>query len=234
MNSTLRWTWRGVTATFVAGLFAVMPLVITVAIVAWVADLIHSIVGPDTLVGRGLGQLGKFFVDNQVLAQIIGWLLVVGVVFVIGLFVQMKLRSVTLTLIDAVFHRLPVIGGLYGTASQFISMLNKKGDNELAGMTSVYCSFGAAGGCGILGLMPSGEKFNFGRGDYYAVYIPTSPVPMTGGLVFVPVECVTRLDMSVDKLMSIYLSMGVTARAMLPAADTPAMKPDVSQQDKTP
>lgn len=216
MKSTIRWTTQGITATFLAGLFAVLPLVITIALVAWIVDFIGGIVGPDTWIGRGLGSVGERFSANQILAQVIGWAIVLGVIFLIGLFVRMKLRSAIVTGINAVFHRLPVIGSVYGTAAQFVGMLNKKDKNELAGMTVVYCSFGQAGGCGLLALMPSAEKYLFGNREYQAVYIPTSPVPMTGGLLFVPTESVTVLDMTVDKLMSIYLSMGVTAPGMMP------------------
>ena len=218
MKSTIDWTWRSITATFLAGLFTILPLVITVAIVAWVADFIHGVVGPETWVGQGLSNLGGRFLsdENQLLAQLIGWAVVLGSVFCIGLFVRLRLRSAIVSGVDAIFKRLPIIGSVYGTAAQFVGMLNKKDDNELKGMTVVYCNFGASGGCGILALMPSPDKYRFGERDYQAVYIPTSPVPMTGGLVFVPVEAITVLDMSVDKLMSIYLSMGVTAPGMMP------------------
>ena len=226
MNSTINWTWRSVTATFLAGLFTVLPLVITVAIVAWVADLVHGMVGPETWVGKLLASLGGNFISdgNQVLAQLIGWAVVLGAIFLIGIFVRLRLRSAIISGVDAIFKRLPVIGSVYGTAAQFVGMLNKKDENELKGMSVVYCSFGETGGCGILALMPSRETYRFGDRDFQAVYIPTSPVPMTGGLVFVPTDAITILDMSVDKLMSIYLSMGVTAPTMMPgrAAAAPA------------
>jgi len=230
MNSTIHWTWRSITATFLAGLFTVLPLVITVAIVAWVADFVHGIVGPETWVGKALGNVGGRFLseDNQLLAQVIGWAVVLGSIFLIGVFVRLKLRSAIISGVDNVFKRLPVIGSVYGTAAQFVGMLSKKDENELAGMTVVYCSFGASGGCGILALMPSPETYRFGDRDYQAVYIPTSPVPMTGGLIFVPVEDVTVLDMSVDKLMSIYLSMGVTAPAMMPGRAAAGETPDAT------
>ena len=226
MNSTIRWTWQSITATFLAGLFTVLPLVITVGIVAWVADLIHGVVGPTTWVGKALSNLGGRFLsnDNQLLAQLIGWATVLGAIFLIGIFVRLKLRSALLSGVDAVFKRLPVIGSVYGTAAQFVGMLNKSEKNELAGMTVVYCNFGEAGGCGLLALMPSPETYRFGERDYQAVYIPTSPVPMTGGLLFVPVESITVVDMSVDKLMSIYLSMGASAPSMMPGRAAAADK----------
>ena len=42
--------------------------------------------------------------------------------------------------------------------------------------------------------------------------VPTAPVPVGGGLFFIPVEMVQPTDVSVEGLMSIYVSMGVSAR----------------------
>ena len=42
------------TRFFLAGLLAVLPVVITVAIVAWVAGFVRQILGPRTLIGEGL------------------------------------------------------------------------------------------------------------------------------------------------------------------------------------
>jgi uncharacterized membrane protein len=215
MKSTISWTWKGITATFLAGLFAVLPLVITVAIVGWVASFIQGIIGPQSVVGRGLGSMGKFFSDNPIVAQLIGWAIVLGAVFLIGIFVRIKLQSVSGRWIDAIFHRIPLVGSVYGTAAQFVGMLNKQDKSDLAGMSVVMCKFGASGGCGILCLMPSPEKYRFGEREYHCVYIPTSPVPMTGGMIFVPVDDVIKMEMTVDKLMSVYLSMGVTAPSMM-------------------
>lgn len=221
MKTTITWTWKSITATFIAGLFAVLPLVITVAIVGWVVKFINGIIGPQSLVGRGLGSLGRYFSEDSILAQLIGWAFVLGAIFLIGLFVRMKLQSAGGRWIDAAFQRIPLVGMVYGTASQFVGMLNKQDKNDLAGMSVVMCKFGDSGGCGILCLMPSPEKYRFGEREYHCVYIPTSPVPMTGGMIFVPVDDVIKMDMTVDKLMSIYLSMGVTAPSMMPCRVAP-------------
>jgi len=66
-----------------------------------------------------------------------------------------------------------------------------------------------------LAILPTPNRYPIEGRDYYIVYIPTSPVPMTGGLLFVPVESVRMVDMSVESLMSIYLSMGVTGPQFL-------------------
>jgi uncharacterized membrane protein len=44
---------------------------------------------------------------------------------------------------------------------------------------------------------------------------PNGPVPFGGALVFMPSESVQPADMSVDGLMSIYVSMGITTPQFL-------------------
>ncbi len=51
MQSLLAKTWTRITAYFLTGLFAVLPLVITVAIVIWVASFVHQFLGPGTHAG---------------------------------------------------------------------------------------------------------------------------------------------------------------------------------------
>ena len=75
-------------------------------------------------------------------------------------------------------------------------------------------------GAGVLALLVSPERFCINGMDYHIVIVPTSPVPVGGGLIFVPVDAVKPADVSVEALMSIYVSMGVTAPQFLskPAA----------------
>ncbi len=45
---------------------------------------------------------------------------------------------------------------------------------------------------------------------YFAVLVPTAPVPIGGGLLYVPVEWVKPADMGIEQLTEIYVSMGLT------------------------
>jgi uncharacterized membrane protein len=115
--------------------------------------------------------------------------------------------------------RIPLIGSIYGTSKQIVDMFDRKKGSELKGMSVVFCSFGD-GGPGVLALMPSPERFRIDGRDYNVVIIPTAPVPFGGGLLFMPVEMVRPSSISVDGLMSIYVSMGVTTAQFLPQQRT--------------
>ena len=233
MKTIVGWTWRQLLGTFLAGLFAILPLVITVAIVAWVISFLNNVIGPDTYVGKGLGAVGLRIIGsdgNEILASLIGWGIVLAAIFLMGMFVRLKAKGLIDLIFNPIIKRIPIINSVYGTASQFVGMLNKGEESELSGMSVVYCTFGKEGGAGILALMPSPEVYEIGGQECNIVYIPTSPVPMTGGLIYVPSSSVTRLDMPVEGLMSIYLSMGVTASQVMLDESEKLKKPAIKSE----
>ena len=65
---------------------------------------------------------------------------------------------------------------------------------------------------------PEPHVFQIGDVDYRAVIIPSAPVPVGGSLIFVPADSVRPANVSVDALMSIYVSMGVTGPQFLPGS----------------
>jgi uncharacterized membrane protein len=206
---------RSLTQCFLAGVFAVLPLVITVAIVAWVAATLRGFIGPDALFGRLLKQLGLQFASNTMMAYVFGWVVVLAGIFVLGVLVQIGAKRIFLNKLDALAQNIPLLGGVYGTARQVVGMMNKKGGTDLQGMRVVFCFFGKENGAALLGLLPTPQLFRVKGVDYHAVLIPTSPVPVGGGLIFVPVDCIQPADVSVDAFMSIYVSMGVSAPQFL-------------------
>lgn len=197
---------------FLAGAFAILPLVVTIAIVIWVAGFLQRFLGQGTPVGRLVRNLGwQFSPEDKTLAYLIGWAVVLGLVFVLGVAVEMGARRLVQAMTDAVLNRVPVIGGIYNTSKQLVSMLDRQDPADLQGMSVVYCIFGGDKGVGFLALLVSPQAYYVGGRECQIVIVPTAPVPFGGGLLLVPSECILTADMTVDGLMSIYVSMGVTA-----------------------
>ncbi len=212
MQKLMSALWRRIMSCFLAGLLAVLPLVLTVAIVVWVTSFVEGFIGPQTFLGRTLESLGASRVgpDNRTTAYVVGWLLVLATVLVLGLIVELGAKRYLQRLVDALVKRIPLVGSIYGTSRQLVEMFDQKNDSDLKAMSVVFCFFGKEGGPGVLALMPSSERFHIDGRDYHVVVIPTAPVPFGGALLFMPVESVKPAEMSVDGLMSIYVSMGVT------------------------
>lgn len=72
MRRYLHWFWqKGILSTFLAGLFALLPVVITVGIMAWAGGLLKSWLGSESAIGRTLSQLGLHFVTDPTVATVV-------------------------------------------------------------------------------------------------------------------------------------------------------------------
>lgn len=213
----IRWIWeKGILSTFLTGLLTLLPLIITAALIGWVASFLMGIFGPDKPVGKAIRSLGMQFVDNTTLATLIGFLFVVALIWGVGVYSKWIARNQVSAALKSLADRLPVVNSVYGTAVQFVNLLQKDKESELSGMSVVFCSFGSEQNCGFLALLACPERFRICDRDYLVVYVPTSPVPMSGGVMFVPAEQVHTVDMTAEQLMRIYLTMGVTAGEAMP------------------
>ena len=215
MRWLLNMTFRRAVRCFLAGALAILPAVITVAVVVWVAGFLQKLLGPDTLIGGAIRGLGLGLVSNDAVAYVLGVVLVLVGVFAVGVAVESGARNLLQRMLDAVLQRIPIVGNVYGTSKQLVAMLDKKDDANLKGAKAVFCVFGKENGAGVLAILVSPERFRINGREYQIVIIPTAPVPIGGGLLFMPTEMVQHTDVSVEALMSIYVSMGITAPQFL-------------------
>lgn len=197
--------------TFVAGSLAVLPVVLTVAVILWVAELVAQFVGPDSAVGKLLISIGLTVVETRVAAYAIGIGIVLCAVYMLGLLVEMGFQRRLQAFLDNSIRRIPLIGSVYDLAHRFVGMLERKEQTDLKTMRPVWCFFGGEGGAAVLALLPTPEPISLAGHACHVVLVPTAPVPFGGGLFFVPVEWVKPASFGVEGLTSIYVTMGISA-----------------------
>ena len=217
MNRLISGTRRRVVATFLAGLITILPLVITLAVIIWVANFIQGFVGPKSFLGGWMQKAGMQLVPagNTTLAYLIGCLLVLASIFLLGMFVRTGIRKFFDKIVETTMRRIPIAGSIYGAATQIVGLLEQQDESELKKMSVVFCRFGTDSGAAFLALLPTPERFHIDNIDYHILIVPTAPVPMGGSLIFVPAKSVRPANLSVDAFMSIYVSMGVTGPQFL-------------------
>lgn len=197
--------------TFLAGFLALLPLVLTVTAVIWVANVLHNLVGPGSSMGQLLVSIGLAYATDEVAAYLLGFLVVTLCIFVFGMLVQLGLKSRLQMMEDRVLRKVPLIGSLYDLTHRFVGIFERQDRNELKNMSPIWCFFGGRGGTAVLALLPSHEPVTLDGRSYLAILVPTAPVPFGGGLLFVPAEWVEPAPFGVEAFTSIYVSMGVSA-----------------------
>ncbi|HUG93009.1 MAG TPA: DUF502 domain-containing protein [Planctomycetaceae bacterium] len=209
---------RGIISTFLAGFFVVLPVAITLAIIGWVGTWLAERIGPTSAIGRLLRLVGLRFFTDETAAYVAAWVFVLAGIWLLGLLVKSASWQRVERLFRRTFERIPIVSSVHGSVTQVVDLLKHDNEKKLEGMRVVYCEFGGERGAGVLGLLISSAVYRFGQRDCHLVYVPTSPIPMSGGILFVPVPAVHRVDMEADKLMQIYFSIGVMAPRVIPPA----------------
>jgi uncharacterized membrane protein len=197
---------------FVTGILAALPLAATILIFVWGARLVVAYVGPDSLVGSLLVRIGLGITGSEVVGYAIGVAAVMAAVFLLGLLVQTRLREVLAALLNGIVQRIPLVRNIYDLIKKFVDLLAQRDGDGLRSMRPVWLHFGGVGGAAVLGLLSTPEPVRMGDIDYLAVLVPTAPVPVGGGLLYVPSGWVTPAEVGIEGLTSIYVSMGITSQ----------------------
>jgi uncharacterized membrane protein len=211
----IRRSFESLAATWLAGLLVLLPLGLTLAVLAWALGLIYRLAGPGSLVGRMFAALGYPFSSNPELAYLFGGLVLLGAIWLLGLLVQAGLKGPLSALGDRTVRRIPLVGNLYSLADRFVGVLHQKEEADIGAMSPVWCFFGGDG-VAVLALAPSALPIEIDGRSYRSVLIPTAPVPFGGALLYVPAEWVKPAQIGVDTLTAIYVSMGITTPASRP------------------
>jgi uncharacterized membrane protein len=217
--------WRNLIRTLLVGVFGILPLAITFAVLAWVVVLLHNLVGPYSAFGTGLRKLGLTITGCEITAYAIGMIGTVLLVYCVGLVIENGFGRRVHTAIDTSMKRVPILNTVYDASKHVTRMLSRENDS-LKGMTPVMCYFGDDGKAATPALMPTQELVQLGDKAYHVVIIPSAPVPFGGALVCVKAEWVKPAECSIDELIGIYMSMGASAPASLGRGNPSTNQPE--------
>ncbi len=210
---------------FITGLLAALPLAATIALFWWAASVLLHWVGPDSAVGSVLKALGLGGGGSEVVGYLIGLALVVAGFVLLGALVELGLQRNVGRMVNAVLIRIPVVRSVYLLIQRMVALLSQRDEQGVRSMSPVWCHFGGPGNeaeghgrAAVLALLSSPQPVMVAGRACLAVLVPTAPVPVGGGLMYVPREWVTPAELGMEALTSIYVSMGVTSAQYLPTA----------------
>jgi uncharacterized membrane protein len=167
-------------------------------------------------IGFGVG-------GSEVVGYALGVTIVAVALFGLGLLVEARLQRGLAIAVNALLNRIPLVRSVYDMMRKMVALFGqrdgKEGQDGLRSMSAVWCHFGGPGGSAALALLGSDVPVLVNGQRCLAVLIPTAPVPVGGGLLYVPEHWVTRADIGIEAVTSIYVSMGLTSPQHLPRAD---------------
>ena len=138
---------ESIAGTWLAGLLVLLPLALTLAVLAWAFNLVNRFVGPGSALGGLFAALGYPFSRHPGLAYVFGSLVLAGAIYLLGVLARSGLQGPLRRLIDRTLRRIPLVGGVYNVADRFVGLLDQQhGGADIGAMSPVWCFFGGEGG----------------------------------------------------------------------------------------
>ncbi len=206
--------------TLLTGLLALLPLAATLLLLAWVWQFVAKYLGPGSAVGQLLTSVGLGVTESELIGYLLGVLLVLVLVYAFGLLVETGLQRGMARLFDSLVQRIPVVRTIYDVAQKLVALFSRKEGDAAKSMSPVWLYFGGKPrstdaadkpGTAVLGFLSTPQPVLISGQAYLGVLVPTAPVPVGGGLLYVPPDWVEPADIGMEAVTSIYVSMGVTS-----------------------
>ncbi len=186
-----------------AGVVAMMPLLVVAGLVNWLIDLSDKALAllppayqPEILFGVNIPGMGI----------LVALMLIVLVGALTTHFIGRKLMR----LLDRMMERIPLVRSVYKATRQLLEAMF--GDNSTAFKEVVMAPFPDRGSM-VLGFVTGEAPLSGAPGESgkVSVFVPSTPLPTTGWLLFVDAAELVHLDMSIEEGMKVILSGGAVS-----------------------
>jgi uncharacterized membrane protein len=205
--------WR---ASFLTGLAIVLPGAVTLAVVKWLFGTVSSFtdtllfflpycLSPKAIYEDGIS--GPKFWYWSLLAM----LLAVVMVTVVGVLARNYFGKRLIAWADNLMLRVPVLNKIYGTIKQVDEAFTSGKKSSFKTVVLVEYPREGIYSVGFITSEQADEVEKKTGKKCVCVFIPTTPLPTGGFLVFVPEEKVVKLDMSVADGFKYIISIGALA-----------------------
>ncbi len=194
---------KNLKSTFLAGLFVIVPLAVSVALLIWFFRTVESLFSP--LIAGLLHSIapGAGHIPGT------GILTGLVIILVIGFFARNVVGKRVLAALDRFINRIPWYRTIYATVKQLTDAFSP--DNTRSLKEVVLIDYPMEGSQAL--AFRTGTVEENGR-TLAVVFVPTNHIYF-GEVLFVPEENVTRLDMPVEQAVRIIVSVGIASPAQL-------------------
>jgi uncharacterized membrane protein len=218
---------RRITRYFLTGLVIAGPIALTLFLAWWVIQLVDTWVKPLIPVRFNPDTYLPFAVPG------IGLILALTAIVLVGFLATNLVGRSLVRLGEAVLAHVPVLSTLYSALKQIFETVVNQGSNNFRQAALVEFPRKGLWVIVFVSTTTKGELAEKAGGDdIISCFMPTTPNPTSGFLIFVPRKDVRMLDMSIEDAAKVVISAGLVMpeyhRRTAALAEATAPKPDTA------
>ena len=182
------------------GLLSILPIALTYWIVFTLFQFFSN---------PGSHIVAIIFRDHvpQYIPEFAGFILTILFIYITGLLISNVLGNQIYLWLEKILSRIPIINSVYKTVKQITSSLSDP--KRQAFKKVVFIEYPRRGLWTL--SMVTGESTNKNGEPYYHIFVPTTPNPTSGYLLYIPQQDTLHADMSIEQGMKIIISGGMLA-----------------------
>ncbi|UCC48030.1 MAG: DUF502 domain-containing protein [Gemmatimonadota bacterium] len=195
-------TWSLIRRYLLTGIVVIAPVGVTAYVLWWIFARLDRI-------------LGRVFQVIGLRIPGLGLMVLIALVIAVGWAAQQAIGRELITLGKAWLKRFPLTRTIYGAASQIVEQM--VGEDRKFFKSCVLVEYPRPG-CWAIGFLTSEAAREINettQEDSLAVFIPTTPNPTSGYLVFLPRHQVVPLKMTVEEGFKLVVSAGAVTPELL-------------------
>lgn len=184
---------------FFIGLFSILPIAATL----WLIRVILTFfAGPAQSV---INQILPFEVPGQqAISWIIGFVLTILFVLVSGYIISSVFGKFLFSKMEDIISRIPLVNSLYQTIKGLTESISSSSKQAFSKVVLIEYP---RKGIWTLALV-TGDSVNDQDQEFYHLFLPTSPNPTSGYMLYVSKDDVIEIDMSAEEAIKIIVSGG--------------------------
>lgn len=210
-----------------AGFVVALPFIITFIIIKWLYEfLAKDVIGytARTLINvwstpanneksdTGIPEVDAIvelsretWVITNILAPITAIILIVGILFMLGMFFRSRWHR----FFDWIMSNVPGVGMIYRSVSNVVNSIRQSNTSTNKFQRVVLIKFPHPGIKVPAFVTSSCTDSNTGK-EILCIYVPTTPIPTSGYMLMVPAEEVTEISWDLQETLQAIVSGGIT------------------------
>lgn len=190
----------------ITGLLVWVPILVTIMVVRFIWDVVDKTAG---FLPLGLQPKAVFGFDIPGFGIIIAFFILFLTGVLTANFVGRKIVKIS----DYLFQQIPFVRSIHKAVKQSMHVLfSSSGDSFRHAVMVQYPRVGIWS-LGFITNSSDGDYYDLGiDGELVSVFVPTTPNPTSGYLLFFPRSEVKILDISVEEALRTIISLGTVAK----------------------
>lgn len=189
----------------IAGLLVVFPVFITFIVIKFLFTMIGGILSP--VVVKAVGSFGfspNSKIDEFVITSV-AFVLTFVVLYSIGVIATNFLGKFVISFFETILHNVPIIKNVYTSSKKLIEIISLPTTQSFKRVVIVeYPRVGMK----AFAFVTGGIKTEDGT-ELTSLFIPTTPNPTSGFLIYISEEDITETNLNIEEGMKLIVSGGI-------------------------